>query len=381
MLRRLVLLALTSLPASPPLAAAAVHPAAVDGVEHSVGSDYFAAGRAISLTGAVDGDAFAAGERVAVDGSVAGDAFLAGAQVEVRGPVGQSLYAAGAVVVASGSVRRNARLVGGTVEVTPGAHFGGSLSMAGKTLSFAGAADGYLQMAGRDAAVNGQVSGDLEVSAERIEIGPGARIAGKLRYRSAREPVIAAGAEIGAGLERLPGPLHAWSWGDGARRALHGVGRGVWLGGSFVLGALLLLLAPGALGETSKVALSEWPLCLGIGFGVIVAVPVAAVLLIVTLIGIPLALLVLALYVAVLLLGHVVAAIAVGDYALGRWLPARAGAASWRVLGLLGALVALALVRQVPLVGGLVALLVFLAGVGALGLCGVRQRGPAPADG
>jgi hypothetical protein len=378
--QRLILLALCSLLAAGPLAAAVADPADEDSVEHSVGSDRFAAGRAVSLIGAVDGDAFAAGRRVALDGSVAGDAFLAGAQVEVRGPVGQGLYAAGAFVVASGSVRRNARLVGGTVEVTPGAHFGGGLSMAGGTLSFAGATDGYLQMAGRDATVNGHVGGDLEVSAARIEIGPGARIAGKLRYRSARDPVVAAGAEIGGGLERLPGPPRAWSWGEGAHRALYGVGRGLWLGGSFVLGVLLLLLAPGILVETSKLALAEWPLCLGVGFGVLVAVPMAAVLLIVTLIGIPLGLLVLALNAAVLLLGHVVAAVAVGDYALGRWLPARAGAARWRVLGLLGALVALAIVRQVPLVGGLVALLVFLAGVGALGLRVLRPGGPAAAS-
>jgi cytoskeletal protein CcmA (bactofilin family) len=380
MLLRVILPTFFSLLAMLPLAAAVAHPADEDSVEHSVGSDHFAAGRAVSLTGAVDGDAFAAGGRVALDGSVAGDAFLAGGQVEVRGPVGQGLYAAGGLVVASGSVRHNARLVGGTVEVTPGAHFGGGLSMAGRTLSFAGAADGYLQMVGRDATVNGHVGGDLEVSAEHIEIGPGARIAGKLRYRGAREPVVAAGAEIGGGLERLPGPLRTWRWGEGAHRALHGVGHGVWLSGSFVLGVLLLLLAPGTLVETSQVALAEWPLCLGIGFGVLVAVPVAVVLLIVTLIGIPLALLVLALYAALLLLGHVVAAVAVGDYALGRWLPARKGAARWRVLGLLGALVALAVVRQVPLVGGLVTLLVFLAGVGALGLRAVRPGSRAAAD-
>jgi hypothetical protein len=376
MLRSLALLALLAVA---PLAAADSEPADADSVEHSVGSDHFAAGRAINLAAAVDGDAFAAGGRVTLDGPVAGDAFLAGAHVEVRGPIDKGLYAAGAFVIASGRVRHNARLVGGTVEVTPGAHVGGGVSMAGRTLSFAGATDGYLQMAGRDATVSGSVGGDVEVSAARIEIGPGARIAGKLRYRSDREPVIAAGAAIGGGLERLPGPARAWTWREGAHRALHGVGRGIWFSGSFVLGVLLLLLAPGYLADTSRVAAAEWPLCLGVGFGILVAVPVAAVLLVVTLIGIPLGLLAIALYAVVLLLGHVVAAVAVGDYALGRWAPARAAAARWRVLALLAALVALALVRQVPLLGGLAVLLVFLAGVGALSLRAVRPKGPAAA--
>jgi cytoskeletal protein CcmA (bactofilin family) len=376
MLRSLFLLALLALLAVAPLATADTDSADDDSVERSVGSDRFAAGHAVRLGGTVAGDAFAAGGSVTVEGSVTGDAFLAGAHVEVHGPITQGLYAAGGAIVASGSVGHNARLVGGSVEVTPSAHFGGALSMAGRSLSFAGTADGYLQMAGRNATISGTVGGDAEISAARIEIGPGAHIAGKLRYRSDREPVIAAGATIAGGLERLPGSLHAWTWREGGRHALHGVGRGIWFSGSFVLGALLLLLVPGFLASTSRQAVSEWPLCLGVGFGILIAVPVAAVLLLITLIGIPLALLAIALYAVVLLLGHVVAAVAVGDYALGRWLPARASLTGWRVLGFLGALVALGLARQVPLVGGLLVLFVFLTGIGALSLRALR---PAPA--
>ncbi len=371
MLRGLLLLTLLVVA---PFAAADPDPADDDGIDHSVGSDRFAAGRAVSLGGNVAGDAFAVGGRVTVDGVVAGDAFLAGGHLEGRGPVGKGLYAAGASVVASDSVTHNARLVGGSVEVTPRAHVGGGLSMAGRTLSFAGTTDGYLQMAGRDVTVNGSVGGDAEISATRIEIGPGAHIAGKLRYRSDREPVVAAGAAIGGGLERLPGSLHAWTWRNGAHQALRGVSRGIWFSGSFVLGALLLLLVPGFFAATSRQAAAEWPLCLGVGIAVLIAVPVAAALLIITLIGIPLGLLAIALYAVVLLLGHIVAAVAVGDYALGRWAPARAGALGWRVLGFLGALVAIALLRHVPLVGGLAALLVFLAGVGALSLRALRPQ-------
>jgi cytoskeletal protein CcmA (bactofilin family) len=373
MLRSLILLGLLAVS---PLAAADSDSGDDDSIGHSIGSDRFAAGRAVNLSGAVGGDAFAAGGRVTVDGPVAGDAFLAGAHVELRGAVDKGLYAAGALVVVSGSVKHNARLVGGTVEVTPAARFGGGLSMAGRTLSMAGTTEGYLQMAGRDATVSGTVGGDVEISAARIEIGPGARIAGKLRYRSDRDPVVATGAEIAGGLERLPGSYRAWTWREGAHHALHGVGRGIWFSGSFVLGVLLLLLAPGYLGQTSRLAAAEWPLCLGVGFAILIAVPVAAVLLLITLIGIPVALLTIALYVVVLLLGHVVGAVAVGDYALGRWAPERAASALWRALAFLGAVVALGLLRGLPLVGGLVALLVFLTGVGALGMHAVR---PTPA--
>jgi cytoskeletal protein CcmA (bactofilin family) len=362
-----------------PLAASASDATNDEGIEQSVGGDHFAAGRAVSLDGSIAGDAFAAGGEVTVDGPITGDAYLTGAHVEMRGSVGQGLYAAGALVAVSGRVKHDARLVGGTVEVSPAARFGGALSMAGRTLSMAGITDGNLRMVGRDVTVSGGVGGDAEISAAHIEIGPSARIAGKLRYRSEREPAIADGAQIGGGLERLPGTYRAWTWREGSHDGIDGTGRGAWLGGSFVFGVLLLLLAPDFLRGTSRIAASEWPLSLGVGMAMLVAVPFVAVLLLITLIGIPVALLAIALYALLLLLGHIVAVVAVGDYALGRWAPARAQSAGWRVLGLLGALVALGVARHVPLVGGLVTLLVLLTGIGALSLYVVRPK-PAAAS-
>ncbi len=376
MLRSLFLLILL---AAAPLAAADPDASDDESIEHSVGGDRFAAGRAVSLGGTVGGDAFAAGGQVTVDGPVAGDAYLAGAHVEMRGTVDHGLYAAGALVVVSGRVKHDARLVGGTVEVTPAGRFGGALRMAGRTLSMAGITDGNLQMTGRDVTVSGGVGGDAEIVASHIEIGPSARIAGKLRYRSDHAPEVAADAQIGGGLERLPGSSRGWSWRDGTHHAADGIDRGTWLGGSFVFGVLLLLLAPGFLGGTSRVATTEWPLCLGVGIAMLVAVPFVAVLLLITLIGIPVALLAIALYALLLLLGHVVAVVAVGDFALGRWAPARAKNLGWRVLGLLGALVVLGVARHLPLVGGLVTLLVLLTGVGALSLYVVRPKATAAA--
>ena len=376
MLRSLMLLlALAVAPAAfaaPPAAPATDGPDA-DAVEHVVGSDRFAAGHAVSFGASTSGDAFAAGGRVTVDGAIAGDAFLTGGHVEVRAPIEQGLYAAGAVVTVSAPVKHNARLFGGSVEVTPAAHLGGSVSMAGRSLSMAGSVDGYLQMAGRDAVVTGTAGGDAEISAEHIEIGREARIGGKLRYRSGAEPVVAPGAVITGGVERLapdagrtPMGLQDGRFGQRATRAIHGVGRALWFSGSLLVGALLLLLAPGFLRDTSQIATVQWPKSIGLGFAILVTVPIVAVILLITLIGIPLGLLTLSLYAFVLLLGHVVGAVAVGDFALGRIAPSKAATTGYRVLCLLAALVALGLVRELPLIGGLAVLLVFVAGVGAL---------------
>jgi len=94
-------------------------------------------------------------------------------------------------------------------------------------------------------------------------------------------------------------------------------------------------------------------------------VPVALVFLVVTIIGIPLAALLALAYGALLMLGYLVAAIFLGDLALERIDVAKLESVWWRALFMLFAIVAIAIVKQVPVAGPLACWLLFLAGVGA----------------
>ena len=351
-----------------------------EGVGHTLGTNRFAAGDAVIVTAPTAGSLFAAGAEVTIDSPVAGDAFLAGAHIEVRGPIARRLNAAGALLIVSGSVEHNARLAGATIEVRPGARLGRRVSMAGESLSMAGAVAGDLQMAGRDVRLNGSVGGDVDLVAARIEIGSETRVQGHLRYRSDHEIIVAPGAQIAGGIERVADFRHRFGWRDSLGHARLGIGRGPsWVSGCLLLGGLLLWLAPGFFADTSRLARSAAPLSLTLGLSAVVAVPIIAVMLMVSVIGIPLALLAVALYAAWLLLGYLVGAVALGDFALAQLAPARATATGWRIFGLLLALVTLAFVREVPLRGGLAVALVFLAGVGALCLKVFRHRQPTDA--
>jgi hypothetical protein len=94
-------------------------------------------------------------------------------------------------------------------------------------------------------------------------------------------------------------------------------------------------------------------------------VPLAAVILMITIVGIPLALMMVFGYMVLLMLGYVIAAIFVGDFALEKLGGDRVKSVGWRVLFLLLALVLLSIVRQLPLIGGLAVALLFVAGIGA----------------
>jgi hypothetical protein len=111
----------------------------------------------------------------------------------------------------------------------------------------------------------------------------------------------------------------------------------------------------------------------------LVGVPVLLVALAVSLIGLPLALLLLCLYLLLLPLGYLAAAAAIGDWLLPRIRRGAAITTSQRVLMLLGVLIALAVVTRVPYLGGLVCLVVLLAGMGSLVLAAVARHRTAGA--
>ncbi len=370
-------LLLAVLLAAAPLAAA---DPVEDGIGHTLGSDRFAAGGSVTVSAPTAGSLFAAGARVTVEAPVAGDAYLAGAHIDLRAPIARRLTAAGAQLIVSGNVEHNAWLAGASVEVRPGARFGRRVAMAGGELSMAGTVAGDLQMAGGEVVLNGGVGGDAELAAARIEVGPEARIEGRLRYRSDHEIIVAPGAQIAGGIERTTRGGSAFDWRDRSGFARNGFPRGPsWVTGCLLFGALLLWLAPGLFADTSRLARSAWLQSIGLGLATVFVVPVVAVMLFITVIGIPLALLTIPMYVVWLLLGYLVGAVAVGDFALGHLAPGRTGSTGWRILGLLLALVALAFVRELPVIGRLAVALVFFAGVGALCLRVFRHSRPTAA--
>ena len=102
-----------------------------------------------------------------------------------------------------------------------------------------------------------------------------------------------------------------------------------------------------------------------VGLLVLVGLPIAALLSILTIIGVPLGLLLLFGLLLLLMLGMATAALFLGDAALARMSPARAGATGWRLLLLLLALLLFWVVAQLPAIGRLAVFLLLLAGTGA----------------
>jgi cytoskeletal protein CcmA (bactofilin family) len=301
---------------------------------------------------------------VNVDTDVKGDAVVAGGSVRINGSVGESLYLAGAQLMLDGAIGRNARIGGGRVEIGPKATVAGGVSVGGGEVNIDGKVKGYVQAAAGTVRINGTIGGDVVATGGAIELGPEARIAGKLRYASRDELQRDPGAQVAGGVEPMPfrgAAAHP-------EPSVFSAGSVIWTAGLMLLAILLVVALPAVASSVSNTLLARPWMSLLIGFIVLICVPVAAVLLLITVIGIPLALLTLALYSALLIVGYTMTGIGVGDWVLRRFRAADASRSGWRTGAAVVALLAIAILARVPVLGRLLTFVVLIAGVGALAL-------------
>ena len=337
-------------------------------VAHQAGADQFIAGETVTVNQPVAGDLFTSGGSIDIDADVGGDIVAMGGKLRIGADVAQSVYAAGGQVTISSKVGRNVRVAGGEVEIGPRAQILGNVSAAGGQLKLLGPVAGYVQAAGGRIYIDSAVSGDVDAASGRVELGPNARIAGTLRYRSGKEITQDAAAQVLGGVERLAPRTRASGKTRDVRFKPSRVGAGLWALGLTLLAGVLLGVLPRFFGGVAETLRARWGMSLLIGFVLLVCVPVVALMLLVSVIGIPLGLLAIALYLALLPVGYVSAGICLGDWGLQRFKADQAGRLAWRVGAAMLGVAVIALLGWVPWLGVWVGLAALLIGVGALAL-------------
>ena len=371
--RRFLALALAAAALGTPVAAGAFLSAAVPAVpavlarDQIFQGDYIAVGDAIELLGNVDGDVIVAASRLVVRGAVSGDVIAAASTIEITGEVEGDVRAAAMAVAISGTVGKNVNVWGNRVEVAAGATIGRNLSGVAEQFVLDGAVGRTLAVRAANLAIAGRVDGDARLNAGShglVTLQPSAVIAGALDFeaQAAEQLQRKAGATVGGEIRHLPlaDRSAAVAW----QRSLFL--RTISLFGMFVVGLVLVTFAPRALHALVQQSWSRQPwLALAWGLIIVVATPLAAFALTLTVIGLPLALMIVGVYVMALYLAQVVAGIS-----LGVWLMSRAAAnrvpATLVLPMVLGLTLLMAVTTLLGPMGWLMKLLAVLWGVGAL---------------
>jgi hypothetical protein len=210
--------------------------------------------------------------------------------------------------------------------------------------------------------IDGPVGGDARIRARQVILGPSARIEGNLVVDGGATPRIDPAA-------RVAGKVEVESSAPVGARAM--MGR-LLQAFALQLGLLLaawawLVLAPGLAREAGRVARAEPTLSLGFGVAVLFGLPVAALALAVTVVGIPVAVAAGAAWVLAGVAGYCAAAVRLGDAlrAAARRDPARLLLGT-RLAWTLVALLLLRALGAIPVLGPAVAVTALVLGAGAV---------------
>ncbi|WKB53347.1 bactofilin family protein [Eleftheria terrae] len=345
-------------------------------LEGSPPNDVYAAAARVRLSQAVAGDAFLAGASVRIDEPVSGDAAIAAAELQAGAAVGRDLRVAAGRAYIDSRIGGDAHLVAGQVALGPGTEVGGRTWLTAGEVLLGGKLGGDVKIYAGTVRIGGDIAGDVHVTARRVRVLPGARIGGSLSYASAREIEVDPGAQVRGRTVREPGGLPG---GDPTAPGLPGLLAALawlgWLLGLVILGTGWVLLFPQAAHAAQQRLLqSPWRSLL-LGAVLFCATPVLAVLLMASIVGAPLALVLLAAYLLALLAGYLVVAGLLGDHIAQALRQGGALTPPWRIAGLALALLLLALVTWLPVLGGLTALLALMWGLGGL----AARYAPRPA--
>jgi len=326
-------------------------------VDADVDGDVFAAGQSVTINGRVNGDVLAAANSVRIGGSVLGDVRAAANTIDFNSPIEGSITAAGNSIGIStaATVKRDVLLMGNTIYV-------------------AGPIGGQVLGNGNQIQLNSAINGDVRLwDVQTLTVGPAAVIGGVVTYGSDNQAQIAPEAKIGA-ISRVNPTVQPRTVPTGPAIPARGISWGAviwsWAAG-LLLWAMAQLLVPRLLPRLSNTAQKAPLPTLGWGILALLLFPMAVLLLMITVIGIPLAFVMIFAYIII----FIAAKVMVGDFL------ARAMLGSFKWAGRVSQFIAFAVVllvlvvlSKISMAGFFVSLLIICFALGMVVLTIYRLR-------
>lgn len=296
-----------------------------------------------------------------IHGSIGGNLQLLAGRTTVRADIDGSVHVAGGDVTLVGDVGGDVVVAGGSVTVDGSSTIGGDLIVAGGRARLDGTVQGSVYGTALTIRHGGTVNGDMQVQTSRLSVTSAAQVQGDLRYQSPIDADIARQTGISGTIERT----NATPWagvGDGALSPFGSLLKLTW---SLLTGAAVIAIAPRLLSRIADHAQGVLQPA-AIGIVAIVLLPVAALLLLGTIIGIPLGVMLLAMIPIGLYLSQVVAGLTLGRLVMPRsW---RDGSRGTMILAMTLGVLVLGILRMLPIpyLGPIVTAIITFWGFGAI---------------
>lgn len=334
--------------------------------------DYFASGSSVEISGTVNGDVYIFAEQVIVDGVVNGDLLCCGGSIDISGEITHNCRILGGQVLISGEIGKNATIVAGSLQLLSSASLIGNLVATAGNVDLAANIGSDATVLASNLRVSAQINNDLQCYVGQMRITSRAVIGRNLDYRSNNPAWIEPGAVVRGLIKYHPSFVHELVKGTWIQSLLVGSKIVAILMNfiyTFVIGVILVKIFPKNL-ESALYELKKHPLkSLSYGLMLLILLPLASLLMLMTILGIPFALTLIALNI----IGFYTAKVYCIFWA-SNWTFGKMGMKVNRLPSFFLGLVVYFCLTPIPIFGTILAFVFMLLGLGA-GVLSQGRRG------
>lgn len=333
--------------------------------EGGIQDNLYVAGGEVQVDTSISGDLVTAGGNILITKDVSEDIAAVGGSVTILGSSKEDVRVAGGNVLISGNVGGDLIVAGGTVVISSGVTIGKDLIVTGGTVTLNGVVLGNATIAGGEVRLNSEVKGNVKANVGKLTLGEKANINGNLEYKAQdladleKSPsAIIGGETIFKEMKNVTPEV------DKGLMAIFGIFAFI----SFLASILLALISFFVFKKFSNNVVTSAitdPLHLMLkGFVVLVTIPVAIVLLFITLFGVPIALMALLSYILLICISGIYTGIITGAWLSKKVYKSEEIKITWK--NIISGVVVLALVKAIPFIGWIIGFAVFLIALGSI---------------
>ncbi|HLJ41392.1 MAG TPA: zf-HC2 domain-containing protein [Candidatus Acidoferrales bacterium] len=278
----------------------------------TVNADLFVAGEIVRIDGTVNGDLFIWGGHAEVNGHVTGDVFAFCQGAQINGHVDGNVRDWSQSLTINGTVGKNVLAAGEEITVEEPGQVGGSMTFGGGQALLSGHIARDLMASAGTTTINGSVGGNAKLRGADLFIGSTAEIDGSTTYEGHSKPAVDPGAKLASPVvftQLKGGPTYSsgrYWW----HRAL------LW-GAAFLFGLVLILLLPGFFADGMQASRRFLP-ALGLGVVAMIATPIVAIIVCITMVGLGVGIATILIYAIALYASQTFVSTWIGDALLGR---------------------------------------------------------------
>ena len=320
----------------------------------TVNDDYYAAGGTVDVDANIVGDITVSGGELFIGKKIQGDVMAAGGTINIRGEIEDDVRTAGGDINIDAKIKDDLIVAGGKVRISSATSIGGETWLAGGDVFMAGVANKDLSIFAGNIRLSGTINGDVNLEGGEIEILQDTLIKGNLYYKSPNKAKIHSSAKI------LGETTYEYvEWED------HHGPSAIFFSLTMIISAIVLfkLFPVFTLSSARRVSADPWK-SLGVGFGILVITPIAAVLLMGIVVGVWVGLGILALYFVSLLLAFLIGCFFLGDWSANKF-NKNITTTGQRLVVVSIVIILLGIIQLIPVLGSVFIFTLLLLGLGS----------------